>query len=141
MNTLILFLAGVSLGLAADKMYHLAVANKKCTEKDGKEEGGVETIEEQVDENEKAEIKKQEPARTEALPGEAEERHDDLSQLKGVGPKLAAALDEISIYNYEQLSSSSIDMLVDQLRETGGKFSRSAISSIVERAQLAVNEK
>jgi len=140
MNTLILFLAGVSLGLAADKMYHFVVANKKCTEEDDKE-GGVETIEEQVDENEKAEIKKQEPARTEALPAEAEERHDDLSQLKGVGPKLAAALDEISIYNYEQLSSSSIDMLVDQLRETGGKFSRSAISSIVERAQLAVNEK
>ena len=128
MNTLILFLAGVSIGLTADKMYHYLFANKKCTE-DGDKEGGAETIVEE------------EPARTEELPGEAEERRDDLSQLKGVGPKLAGALDEIGIYNYKQLSSSSVDILLEHLRETGGKFSRPAVSSIVERAKLAVNEK
>lgn len=116
MNTLILFLAGVSLGLTADKMYHYLFANKKHTEED-------------------------EPTRTEDNPSEAEDRHDDLSQLKGVGPKLADALDEIGVYNYEQLSRSSVDTLVEQLRKTGGKFSRPAILSIVERAQLAISEK
>ncbi len=65
----------------------------------------------------------------------------ELETLKGVGPKLVEALDEIGIYNYEQLSSSSVDTLLEQLRETGGRFSRPAISSIVERAQLAANEK
>ena len=139
MSTLIFFLAGVSLGLASDKLYHF-VLNKKCTEEDDRE-GGVESIKEQVDENKSAEIEEEKPRRTEEIPGETGERHDDLSQLKGVGPKLASALDEISIYSYEQLSSSSVDVLHEQLKETGGKFSRSAISSIVERAQLAANEK
>ena len=116
MNTLIFFLAGISLGLFTDKLYHYLVVNKKHTE-----EG--------------------EPARTEDIPSVAEEGNDDLSQLKGVGPKLADALDKIGIHNFEQLASSSVDSLLEQLRETGGRFSGSAISSIVGRAQLAANEK
>lgn len=114
MTTFIIFLAGISLGLASDKLYHLVV-NKKHTEE-------------------------KEPVQTEEVLSEAEEGHDDLSQLKGVGPKLADALDKIGIYNYAQLSSSSVDTLLEQLGETGGKFSRSVISSVVERAQLAANE-
>jgi len=140
MNTFIFFLAGVSLGLAADKMYHYLVTNRICSKKDDTE-GTLETIEQHVDEDEMADIEEPEPTRTEAIASEAEERHDDLSQLKGVGPKLADALDKIGIYNYEQLSSSPIDSLLEKLRETGGKFSRSAISSVVDRAQLAVDEK
>ncbi|RUM42797.1 MAG: hypothetical protein DSY80_06600, partial [Desulfocapsa sp.] len=58
--------------------------------------------------------------------------------LKGVGPRLAEALDDIGIYNYAQLSSSSVDSLFERLKETGGRFNRPVIYSIVEQAKLAV---
>ena len=113
---MIFFLAGVSLGLTTDKLYQYIVKNPNHPEE-------------------------AESSQTTANAGKAEDGHDDLSQIKGVGPKLAGALDGIGIYNYGQLSSSSVDGLFEQLRAAGGKFNKSTIAAIVERAQLAANEK
>ena len=54
---------------------------------------------------------------------------------------MAEALDAIGIYNYEQLSKPPVDILLDRLRETGGRFNRSAISAVMERAKQAADER
>ena len=89
---------------------------------------------------EKSKDKKVVPKNKESPPLK-EKQVDDLSQLKGVGPKLAEALDEIGIYNYEQLSNPSLDLLLIRLKETGGRFSRPAITAVVERAKAASKER
>lgn len=111
MNILV-FLAGVSVGWAADRLYSSYIAKKTHAD-----EGN------------------------EILKVETEEIHDDLSQLKGVGPKLAEALDAIGIYNYEQLSGLPVDILLERLRETGGRYSRAVILLIMERAKQAAEER
>lgn len=127
MNILIVFVAGVTVGWAADKLYH-SFAGKGCSSND--DAASVE-----AEDPQKAKSK----GVTKVIEDETkgDDSTDDLSQLKGVGPKLVGALDEIGIHNYQQLSSSSVDMLLEQLRETGGRFTRASILSIVERAKLA----
>ncbi|MCU7834196.1 MAG: hypothetical protein KZQ83_02995 [gamma proteobacterium symbiont of Taylorina sp.] len=117
MNILV-FLAGVSVGWAADKLYNSYMAKK--THGDEENETGKKSL-----------------TKKESL----KEIRDDLSQLKGVGPKLAEALDTIGIYNYEQLSEPPVDILLERLRETGGKFSIPVISVIMERAKQAAEER
>lgn len=126
--------AGVSAGWVAHKLYHALFVVKQSDEDDIPDEQVVVKKEKTA----KKETKK--PKRKKLTP--LKEKHvDDLSQLKGVGPKLVEALDEIGIYNYEELSSSSIDMLLTRLRETGGRFSRPAITAVVERAKLEAKER
>ena len=117
MNMLV-FLAGVSVGWAADRLYNSYIAKKTHADE------GNETLKVEAEEKESL-----------------EEIHDDFSQLKGVGPKLAEALDAIGIYNYEQLSEPPVDILLERLQETGGRFSRPAISVIMERAKQAAEER
>ena len=123
MNILV-FLAGVSVGWAADRLYNSYIAKKTQGDE------GNETLKVEAEEKESLTEK-------ESL----EEIHDDLSQLKGVGPKLAEALDAIGIYNYEQLSEPPVDILLERLRETGGRFNRPVISVIMERAKQAAEER
>jgi len=154
MNILV-FLAGVSVGWAADKLYNSYVA-KKVHADEGNEtleaeekEITVENTNKEKTKAEKSETEKKSLAEKESLTRKEsltkkeslEEIHDDLSQLKGVGPKLAEALDVIGIYNYEQLSKPSVDVLLERLQKTGGRFSRSVISLIVERAKQAAEER
>jgi len=141
MNVLIIFAGGVTVGWAADKLYRRLrspgnqVNVDVAVVEDG-ETGGT-TGE---DGNRSKEKTKPESIAKKKIKAD-KERRDDLSQLKGVGPKLSKALDELGVYNYEQLSGSSVDTLLEQLRETGGRFTRSVISSIVEGAKQAAEEK
>ena len=148
MNILV-FLAGVSVGWAADKLYNSYVA-KKVHADEGNEtpeaeekEITVENTNKEKTKAEKSETEKKSLAEKESLTKKEslEEIHDDLSQLKGIGPKLAEALAAIGIYNYEQLSEPPVDILLERLRETGGRFSRPAISVIIERAKQAAEER
>jgi len=132
MNILIFFVAGVTVGWAADKLYHRYagivqldddIVAKEATAEDSKKTKAKDTAKTTAKITEEKDV--------------TNDTTDDLTELKGVGPKLADALDQIGIYNYEQLSSSSVDTLLERLRETGGRFSRPSISSIVERAKLA----
>ncbi len=144
MNILV-FLAGVSVGWAADKLYNSYIAKKTPLDEDN------ETLKVEAEEknstvkNVKKEKTKAKKNKTEKKSltgkGSLKEIHDDLSQLNGVGPKLAEALDAIGIYNYEQLSESSVDILLERLRETGGRFSKPGISVIMERAKQAAEER
>ncbi len=148
MNTLIIFVTGVAIGLVVDKVCRTLVCGSKqttpCCEKTSETETTDTEVEVEVVEPDEEHI----PAEADNEPvvektveeqAETEDIRDDLSQLKGVGPKLADALNEIGIYNFEQLSSSSVDELLVRLRETGGRFSLAVISSVVERAGRAVN--
>ena len=130
MNILIIFVAGISVGWVAEKLYH------SCAVKGQSSDDGIVEKEAVVEDPKKAKdavkIAEDENVSSDAT--------DDLSQLKGVGPKLADALDKIGIYNYKQLSSSSIDSLLERLKETGGRFTRPSISSIVEQAKLAAQD-
>lgn len=135
MNTLIFFLAGISLGLVSDKLYHSYVAGKKHPEGGAKER---ENVDQKVDKIDTDQTEKGESTQAESISSDTDSGHDDLSQIKGVGPKLEEALNKIGIYNYQQLSSSSVDALFVRLKEAGGKFNKSTIASIVERAQQAV---
>ncbi|RUM94172.1 MAG: hypothetical protein DSZ28_04525 [Thiothrix sp.] len=145
MNILVIFAAGVTVGWVADKLYQrVRTSNNQAdaeVEAEVVEDG--KTVELTDDDRSKA--KPKEKAKSESIVKKEvkadKERRDDLSQLKGVGPKLAEALDEIGIYNYVQLSASSVDMLLEQLRETGGRFTRSVVSSIVDGAKQAAEEK
>jgi len=144
-NILVIFAAGVTVGWVADKLYQrVRTSNNQAdaeVEAEVVEDG--KTVELTDDDRSKA--KPKEKAKSESIVKKEvkadKERRDDLSQLKGVGPKLAEALDEIGIYNYVQLSASSVDMLLEQLRETGGRFTRSVVSSIVDGAKQAAEEK
>jgi len=137
------FLAGVSVGWAADKLYNSYIAKKTYADEENEtleaeeKEFAVENAKKEKTSAEKSKTEKKSLTKKKSL----EEIHDDLSQLKGVGPKLAEALDAIGIYNYEQLSEPSVDILLERLRETGGRFSRPAISVIMERAQQAAEER
>lgn len=142
MNILV-FLAGVTVGWVADKLYNSYTA-KKMHADEGNEtleaeekEFAVENAKKEKTNAEKSETEKELLTEKESL----EEIYDDLGQLKGVGPKLAEALDSIGIYNYEQLSEPHVDILLERLQETGGRFSRSVISLIMERAKQAAEER
>ena len=150
MNILV-FLAGVSVGWAADRLYNSYIA-KKTHGDEGNEtlkveaeekEFAVENVKKEKTKAEKSETEKESLTEKASLTEKEslEEIHDDLSQLKGVGPKLAEALDAIGIYNYEQLSEPPVDILLERLRETGGRFSRPVISLIMERAKQAAEER
>ncbi len=139
------FLAGISVGWAADRLYNSYVAKNTHDDEDD------ETLEVHTEEKEVA-VEKVKKEKTIAEKSDTikeslnekkspEEIHDDLSQLKGVGPKLAEALESIGIYNYEQLSEPSVDTLLERLQETDGRFSRPAISVIMERAKQAIEER
>lgn len=65
-----------------------------------------------------------------ALDGE-KEPHDDLCQIKGVGPKFAEALHGLGFYSYEQLShltTTEIDRLDSQLGAFRGRLARDRIA-------------
>jgi predicted flap endonuclease-1-like 5' DNA nuclease len=149
MNTIIFFLAGVSIGLATDKLYHSLFASRKNADDMDKDEGASEekapaaekpAVKGRNEESRVARIKEV-STRSEEVSSGGEGSQDDLSQIKGVGPKLAGALHEAGIHSHEELANSSADRLFEKLREAGKKFNRTAILSVVERAQLAVNEK
>ena len=146
MNILV-FLAGVSVGWAADRLYNSYITKKihadeenetlKVEEKDFAVENAKKEKTNVEKNTEKSETKKESLTNKESL----KEIHDDLNQLKGVGPKLAEALDAIGIYNYEQLSEPPVDTLLERLQKTGGRFSRTTISLIMERAKQAAEER
>ncbi len=154
MNVLV-FIAGVSVGWVADRLYSSYNAKKPHGDKENeplKVESEEKDIAEKKVQNEKK-LKKVKKKKTKSEKNKTEKKesltekesleeiHDDLSQLKGVGPKLAQALDAIGIYNYEQLSEPSIDTLLERLRGTGSKFSRSAISDVMKRAKQAAEQR
>ena len=130
MNILVFLVAGVTVGWVANRLYHSFADDGQVSNDD------IVATETAVKDPKKAKLKK--TAKAAKKQKVSNDTTDDLSQLKGVGPKLADALDEIGIYNYKQLSSSSADELLVRLRETGGRFSMASISSIVERAKLAI---
>ena len=164
MNVLIIVVAGVSAGWAAQKLYHVYFCRKKSSEEEDIDQHVVEenekltkknslseseAVEEEVAVAANVKILKKEAQKQVKKTGkkgeqstQLEDGHvDDLTQLKGVGPKLSEALEEIGIHNYEQLCEPSIDILLARLRETGGRFTRSALTAIVERAKLAAKER
>jgi predicted flap endonuclease-1-like 5' DNA nuclease len=75
-----------------------------------------------------------------ALDGDGEP-HDDLCQIKGLGPKFADALHAIGFYRYEQianLTSAEIERIDEQLGAFRGRLTR---DRIVEQADyLARND-
>lgn len=59
------------------------------------------------------------------------EPHDDLCQIKGVGPKFAEALKGLGFYRYEQLAhltSTEIDRIDGQLGAFRGRLTRDRIA-------------
>ncbi len=140
MNVLVIFAAGVTVGWVADKLYQrLRTPNNSAdTDMEAVVAEDEKTVELSGDDDNKPKATTPSKSNAKKEVKANEERRDDLSQLKGVGPKLADALDEIGIYNYAQLSDSSVDVLLEQLRETGGRFTRSVISSVVTGAKQAV---
>ena len=141
MNILVIFAAGVTVGWAADKLYrrlrspnNQANVDVEAAVLEDRKTGG------QTGDDENRSKAKSKNTEKKGVKADAGHR-DDLTQLKGVGPKLSGALDEIGIYNYVQLSGSSVDMLFEQLKEAGGRFTRSVIASIVEGAKQAAEEK
>ncbi len=148
MNILV-FLAGVSVGWAADKLYNSYITKKTPLDEDNEtlkaeeKDGAVENLKKKKTTAKKNETNKESLTNKKPLTNKEslEEIHDDLSQLNGVGPKLAEALDAIGIYNYEQLSELPVDTLLERLRETGGRFGKPGISVIMERAKQAAEER
>lgn len=132
MNVLMVFVAGVAAGWVTDKLYRSFVGKRQCCEDD------IILNEKNVGDSIKKDVDKTAQTADKYISGDIT---DDLSVLKGVGPKLEGALDEIGIHNYEQLSSSPVDELLERLRETGGRFTMASISSVVERAKLATAER
>jgi predicted flap endonuclease-1-like 5' DNA nuclease len=66
---------------------------------------------------------------------------DDLSRLKGVGPKLEDALNAIGIYRFEQiagLSATEVERLDEQLGAFRGRLTRDRI--VEQAAYLARND-
>ena len=173
MNVLIIVIASVSAGWAAQRLYHACFYSKNS-----RNQGEDVDVQPAEEENQKitqtntssgskavaeeeaaavvnaANVEKDKTSKKEAQtqvkkieekteqPTQLEDDHvDDLTQLKGVGPKLSQALEEIGVHNYEQIFEPSIDLLLARLRETGGRFTRPALTAIVERARLAAKER
>ncbi len=135
MNMMIFFVGGVSAGWISYKLYQVFFAPKaesKQSIKDNKPQGEINSIK-----KEKASEATDDSKENTQASIKQTNKVDDLSKLKGVGPKLSTALEEIGIYNYEQLYTAPLDELLTKLKKTGGKFNKSALSAIIERAKLA----
>ena len=66
---------------------------------------------------------------TEQLPG-ADAHPDDLTRLKGVGPKFAAQLNQLGIHRYEQLAGmndNEIELLDERLGAFRGRLARDRV--------------
>ena len=72
----------------------------------------------------------------EAAPGMPEPRHDDLTRIKGVGPKLASILAALGVTSYAQIAAWS-DEDIARIDPRLGSFSgRPARDKWVEQAQF-----
>lgn len=72
----------------------------------------------------------------------AKEPHDDLCMIKGVGPKLAEALQDLGFTSYEQLAHltpTEVDRLDDRLGTFRGRIARDRI--VEQAAYLARGDK
>lgn len=126
MNTFALFLVGVGAGWAADWLYHSLVVNKKKAEPDTDESAAGSHG------HNKHEHGHEQASATE------EGKSDDLSLMKGVGPKLAESMNEIGIHNYHQLSKINADELYQKLQEVGARVvNKPSLSALAEQAKLA----
>ena len=144
MNILVFFIAGVSIGLATEKLYHALFVGRATTEGSAKgqaqevhQEAGVKAS--SVSTQKTAAMGtvtslKQAEKRSDKAESITDEGPEDLRQIKGVGPKLEKALHEMGVSRYQQLASMSADELVVRLRENGGAFNKKLIASVIEQA-------
>jgi len=137
MNVLFIFVAGVTVGWVADRLYS-SFSDKRQSSNDDVISATVETENSKKIENTTSK-KTTDIVENKNLDKDSinDFHRDNLSQLKGVGPKLAKAFDELGIQNFEQLSSSSVDILLERLKKTGGRFTRTSLLSVIEQAKLA----
>ncbi|HLA44138.1 MAG TPA: DUF4332 domain-containing protein [Aggregatilineales bacterium] len=68
------------------------------------------------------------------IPAEAA---DDLTQLRGVGPRTAEALQAIGITSYRQIASASAENLLSRLQDVRGITAQKIESWIEQAAELA----
>ncbi len=143
MNILVFFIAGVSIGLATEKLYHALFVGRAATEGAAKgqaqevhREAGVKSSSGTQNLGNRGTVTplKQAESRTDKASSTAEEGQDDLRRIKGVGPKLEKALLGMGVSRYRQLASLSADELVERLRENGGGFNKKLIASVIEQA-------
>lgn len=142
MGVLIVFAAGVSVGFAVDKLYKVFVVNNEQRDGELVAVAGEEDVSDlkiplnkaAANATENDAIRNKQSVKEKA----SDNQHGELGQLKGAGPKLVEALGNIGIYSYAELSSSSVDILFERLKETGGRFSRPVVLSVIEQARLVM---
>lgn len=150
MNTFALFLVGVGAGWTTDWLVHSFIINKKDaapeSEKGGhKHEHGHESESVEMEAEKDAEMAAAalETGELSAEPHQQadapeEDNIDDLSLMKGVGPKLVESMNEIGIHTYHQLSKINADELYQQLQEVGARVvNKPSLSALAEQAKLA----
>ncbi|MGV6818463.1 MAG: helix-hairpin-helix domain-containing protein [Thiotrichales bacterium] len=62
---------------------------------------------------------------------------DDLTRIKGIGPKLAQALGSAGITDYQKLADLDLDQLIEILAPSNIRFSKDAAQSWLVQAELA----
>lgn len=95
-----------------------------------------------VQEKSKIELTKETRVKTEAQGSEEEtSRIDDLTKLKGIGPKLTEKLASLGITSFKQLSTIKEEDLLEKLDKAGARVVNKAIlSNLSEQAALAAKE-
>jgi predicted flap endonuclease-1-like 5' DNA nuclease len=137
MHVLISFLAGLSVGWVAQR-YFQSPPPSDVAEQDGGTEQQVDKAAEQASEvTELPASPVVNAQRTPNMTPDAMHVLDDLSSIKGVGPKLAQALDELEIQTFAALADYPVDDLLMQLKAMGGRFTHTAIQSVVSAAAQA----
>lgn len=77
------------------------------------------------------------PVTAEAVPVNTVIKPDDLTRLKGIGPRLAQIMQNAGIHTYEQLMNMSGKELANALEPSGILFSRAIVESWPVQAKLA----
>lgn len=67
----------------------------------------------------------------------ANEGHDDLTRLVGIGPKLAEAMNAAGINRYSQLAGLGVDELSERLASSNIRYSKAAAEGWATQAKLA----
>jgi large subunit ribosomal protein L21 len=92
-----------------------AVEEKKAAPK-------AKAVKEEAPKAEKPVAEKPKAEKKEAAPKKSSDKGDDLSKIKGVGPKTAEILNEAGISSYADLAGTSVDKLKEILEAAGGRY-------------------
>lgn len=133
----------IAVGIAVVVLFMLLYM--ALQEDDSENDGARETPVDKAPKQAKPKLKPPAQPKTTPQPAPAktaqQTNKDDLTQIEGVGPKIAGLLTDAGIHTFKQLASLEVDALKRIVTDGGVLFREKVAMTWSAQAQLAANEK